>query len=35
VLGESIKKASNVVLAFHKINKIYPIDVLRSAAFGI
>ncbi|EKE30062.1 MAG: hypothetical protein ACD_2C00050G0007 [uncultured bacterium (gcode 4)] len=34
-LSQSIKNAWNVILAFHKINKLYPIDSLRSAASGI
>lgn len=35
ILAESIKKAWNVILAFHKINSIYPIDELRKASAWI
>ncbi len=35
ILAKSITDAWNVVLAFHKINKLYPIDMLHSAAAWI
>lgn len=35
ILAESIKKAWNVILAFHKRNSIYPIDELRKASSWI
>lgn len=35
ILAESIKKAWNVILAFHKRNNLYPIDEIRKASSWI
>lgn len=35
ILENSIKKAGNVILSFHFLNKLYPIDSLKNVAAGI
>ncbi|MCK9272378.1 adenylate/guanylate cyclase domain-containing protein [Candidatus Gracilibacteria bacterium] len=35
ILEKSIKNAGNVILSFHYINNLYPIDNLKNVAYGI